>query len=386
MFDVAEVRTDFGRIAAAGFDSVRIFLTWEDFQPSPRTVDLGMLAKLVDVADLALETELSLIPTLFTGHMSGVNLIPAWATGPGGGEQRFRVLSANAVSPRAPRCWFRDSEVATAQRMLARESAHALAGHPAVSAWDLGNENSNCVQPPDAIAGLQWLDLMASAIQEVDASTRITIGLHMEDLEQDRKIGPAEAASTCDFLTMHGYPIYAPWAQGPADEHLVGFLTEVTRWLGGEADVLFSEFGLPTSTRGEDVVADPRSMLVEESAAADYTGRALEGLRRAGATGAMLWCANDYGAAIWGEPPLDEAIHERSFGLWRSDGSPKPAVSVVAANCGRGILPPPSDRGWIDIDPDEFYTADGSHLARLYQRYRARLPTSGSADRGDRRP
>jgi len=386
MFDAAEVRVDFRRIAEAGLDSVRIFLTWEDFQPAPHTVNPRMLDKLVEVADLAFDAGLALMPTLFTGHMSGVNWIPAWATGPDDPEQRFRVVSANAVSRRVPRSWFTDSEVTTAQYLLARQSANAVAGHPAVSAWDLGNENSNCVQPSIPTAGLRWLDRMATAIREADASAMITIGLHMEDLEHDRKIGPAEAASICDFLTMHGYPIYAPWARGPTDEHLLGFLSEVTRWLGGETDVLFSEFGLPTSNRHENAVADPRSMLVDEAAAADYAGRALDGLRRAGAIGAMLWCANDYLPAIWDEPPLDEATHERSFGLWRSDGSPKPAVGVVTAHCGFATSPPPADRPWIDIEPGEFYTPDGSHLARLYQRYCAELPTEGSVGRGDRRP
>ena len=385
MFDAAEVRADFRRIAGAGLDSVRIFLTWEDFQPAPHTVNPRMLDTLVEVADLALDAGLALMPTLFTGHMSGVNWMPAWATGPGDPEQRFRVVSANAVSGRVPRNWFTDPEVTTAQCLLARQCANAVAGHPAVWAWDLGNENSNCVQPPDPTAGRRWLDRMAEAIREADAAAMITIGLHMEDLEHDRKIGPVEAASVCDFLTMHGYPIYAPWARGPTDEHLLGFLSEVTRWLGAETDVLFSEFGLPTSTRDETTVADPRSMLVDEAAAADYTGRALEGLRRAGAIGAMLWCANDYVSAIWEEPPFDEAAHERSFGLWRSDGSPKPAVSVATANCGFAISPPPRDRPWIDIEPDEFYTTDGSQLARLYQRYCAEPSTGGSAGRGDRR-
>lgn len=386
MFDAVEVRADFGRIAQAGLDSVRIFLTWEDFQPAPQTVNPRMLDKLVRVADLALDAGLALMPTLFTGHMSGVNWIPTWATSPGDAEQRFRVVSNNAVSQWVPRSWFSDPEVTTAQCLLARQSANALAGHPAVSAWDLGNENSNCVQPTERSSGLRWLDRMTTAIREVDASAMITIGLHMEDLEHDRKIGPAEAASVCDFLTMHGYPIYAPWARGPTDEHLLGFLSELTRWLGGETDVLFSEFGLPTSTGNDNAVADAQAMLVDEAAAADYAGRALNGLRRAGAIGAMLWCANDYASAIWEEPPLDEASHERSFGLWRSDGSPKPAVSVVAAQCGFGISAPPADRRWIDIEPGEFYTSDGSHIARLYQRYCAELPTEGSAARGDRRP
>ena len=74
-FDLAEVEADFARIAACGLDSVRVFLTWEDFQPAPDRVDRWMLERLVRVADLAGGLGLALIPTLFTGHMSGVNRI-----------------------------------------------------------------------------------------------------------------------------------------------------------------------------------------------------------------------------------------------------------------------------------------------------------------------
>ena len=38
-FDAGEVRSDFARIVGAGVDSTRIFLTWEAFQPSARSVD-----------------------------------------------------------------------------------------------------------------------------------------------------------------------------------------------------------------------------------------------------------------------------------------------------------------------------------------------------------
>ena len=43
LYDRAEVEDDFARIAASGFDSVRIFLTWEAFQPGPRSVDPKMV-------------------------------------------------------------------------------------------------------------------------------------------------------------------------------------------------------------------------------------------------------------------------------------------------------------------------------------------------------
>ncbi len=377
-FDTAEVSDDFVRVTRSGLDSIRIFLTWEDFQPALHTVSAEMLSRLVTVADLAADAGVALMPTLFTGHMSGANWIPPWALGPSDVDQRFRVVSGGSATRRGLRDWFADPEIAGAQALLARESATALAGHPALWAWDLGNENSNCVIPKSRTAGRDWLERITTAIRGADDTTAITIGLHMEDLEQDRHLGPAEAAAACDFLTMHGYPIYAPWAEGPTDEHLLGFLTEVTRWLGDGADVLFSEFGLPTFREGEQTTGTRGSMLVEERVAAAYTDRALRALHAAGATGAMLWCYSDYIPALWHDPPLDEASHERSFGLWRADGSPKPSVAAVASHRGLEPVSATGDRPWIDIGPAEFYTDEGSHLPRLYRRYRASLSPTQS--------
>jgi len=47
------------------------------------------------------------------------------------------------------RNWYADAEIIDAQAHLADRVASALSGHPAVWAWDLGNENSNCTTPPD---------------------------------------------------------------------------------------------------------------------------------------------------------------------------------------------------------------------------------------------
>jgi endo-1,4-beta-mannosidase len=368
-FDPGEVATDFARIAACGFDSVRVFLTWEDFQPAPNHVDRTMLDRLVRVADLAGESGLSLIPTLFTGHMSGVNWIPAWALGGSGGDGRFRVVAGGRVADTGLRNWFTDPAVGDAQALLAAETVAALRGHEGVWAWDLGNENSNCVIPPTTVSAEKWLARTAAAIRGVDDRARVTIGLHMEDLEEDRRLGPREAAGSCDFLSMHGYPIYAAWAEGPLDEQLLPFLARMTRWLGRGKDVLFSEFGLPTSRAGRSS-RDPR--LVDEDAAASFTASALEALRDAGCLGAMLWCCSDYQRARWSSPPLDLAQHERSFGLWRADGSPKPAVAAVAAFAGAARCDADADDSWIDIGAEDFLLDPGRQLPRLYDRYRRR--------------
>jgi endo-1,4-beta-mannosidase len=236
--------------------------------------------------------------------------------------------------------------------------------------WDVGNENSNCTIPPDAGTAEAWLDRITGAIRDSDPGRPITAGIHMEDLEDDRRIGPAEIARHCDVVSMHGYPAYTAWADGPDDDRLLPFLAHLTRWMAGGADVLFEEFGLPTGARA----GNGPSTLTAESAAAAYTGRALDRLRRAGCTGALLWCFADYAPALHLRPPFDEAPHERSFGLWRSDGSPKPAVSEVTARAGRSRMAPPPVSGWLDISIEEFMADRRRHLARLYQRYSADSP------------
>jgi len=372
-YDPERTRSHFRRAAEAGFDSVRVFLPWEDAQPTPDVVDPAVLRHLEDTAEAAAEAEVTLIVTLFVGHMSGVNWAPFWATGGGEGDPRFRVIAGGReITPGSGlRNWYADPDVVAAQERLAGAAARALAGHPAVWAWDLGNENSNCTIPPDRRSGESWLERMTAAIRRADPGRPITAGTHMEDLEEDRRIGPAETARYCDFVSMHGYPIYADWAAGPTDDQLLPFLSLITRWLARGTDVLFEEFGLPTlpTTDGHDAEpGDPR--LVTEPAAAAYTGRVLDGLRAAGCTGALLWCFADYAPALYELPPLEVATHERSFGLWRPDGSPKPAVAEVTRRVDLPAMPPPA-LPWLDIGVEEFEADRRGQLIRLYGRYRA---------------
>ncbi len=386
-FDEHQVKRDFARIRAAGFDSVRIFLLWEDFQPASGCVSKRALSHLVHVADAAHSNGLDLIPTLFTGHMSGVNWIPRWAIDPNrppdpaSSAARFRIVADGQVVSGSLKCWFLDENVARAQVRLASAAARALEGHPALWAWDLGNENSNCCVPPTRDAAVEWLDRVSAGIRAADSRVLITLGLHMEDLMEDRRLGPREAARFCDFLCMHGYPIYADFAKGPMDAHILPFLGLVTCWLGGR-DVLFAEFGAPTfpAERRDSDRVQPRApaiSLLEGENAAAFTRCAVEMLRAFGFLGTMLWCYADYGEALWSRPPLDEAAHERWFGLWGADGSPKPAVEEIHSFEGLPRAPPQRDLAWIDVDPDEFYTLPRQHLSRLYRRFCDRFGQDG---------
>jgi hypothetical protein len=136
--------------------------------------------------------------------------------------------------------------------------------------------------------------------------------------------------------------------------------------------VLFAEFGAPTlSHLDQPTAAGPHTFhAVGEAEAALFTRRALVALHRFGFLGAMLWCYGDYARALWGTPPLDEAIHERYFGLWRHDYWTKSALAEVRHFADSERCACRDTQDWIDIAADEFYTHPHAHLCRLYQRFR----------------
>jgi endo-1,4-beta-mannosidase len=180
----------------------------------------------------------------------------------------------------------------------------------------------------------------------------------------------------CDFLTLHGYPGYADFTTGPTDERLLPFLTLLTRYLGGGKDVFFTEFGVPTQPLNATELARLATsgpQLVSEAEAAAYLRRALDALQQCGATGAMMWCHTDYATALFDTPPLDLAPHERSFGLFHADGSPKPAVSQVLEFSREHHMvqrkPLVQEAQFIDIAAKDYFSAPQVHLRRLYQKY-----------------
>ena len=369
--DAAEVVEDYARIAEAGFDCVRVFLLWEDFQPEPEKVSCDRLDALVAVADAAREAGLALMPTLFTGHMSGANWIPSWVLDRNRPSGRFRTIAGGRIVPAGIRNWYEDDALCRAQTRLAREVAAALDAHPALWAWDLGNEPSNCILPPTSEHAARWLSTMAQALKGEPPGVPVTIGLHQEDLEENRLMGPRETARVLDFACMHGYPAYARWSRHPADEGVAVFLGLLTRWLSGQ-DVLFAEFGAPT--RRADMAGVETPGLLGEEEAARYTERVLDALHRLGFLGALLWCFGDYDLALSREPPFDQAPHEMSFGLWRSDRSPKLALNAVRAFGKRERTGSRPDLDSIGVTQDEYLSDPRRHLPRLYEAFAAGWP------------
>ena len=383
-FDRGEVAEEFALIRDLGLKIVRIFLLWDDFQPQPQTVNPTQLANLEVVSDLAADLDLQLDITFFTGHMSGPNWAPRWLLdGPLPPAASGReVVSAGSVTRRGYRNMFHDPQALEAERLLLRMVVGRLKDHPAIWAWNLGNEPDLFAQPQRDRDGQAWVREMRQLIRKIDARHPVTCGLHGDSLLMNNGLRVDQIFTEVDIAVMHAYPMYTPWARGPLDPDFLPFMCALTAVLSGKA-VLMEEFGGPTNTprkpsgilQWTETNGRPREqfMASEEDMAA-FLKQVLPRLHTSGAKGAFLWCFADYVPELWEVPPCNNAHHERSFGLVRTDGSLKPHAHIVQAfaDTDPRVRPRP-EYARLQVDPERYYADPANQIQRHYQDYLDRL-------------
>ncbi len=375
-FDRDEVAAEFDVIASLGLSLVRIFLLWEDFQPTPTLVSQRALADLEIVADVAAERGLGLDVTFFTGHMSGPNWSPAWLLGGSEAVPEGRQVISGADLDAGPyRNLFVDPVALDAAERLLREVVGRLRDHAGVWAWNLGNEPDNFAVPPDEAAGPAWAERMFGVIRDLDPERHRTVGLHSPSLMSSaNRLRADRMFREADLAVMHTYPIYANFGAGALDADTVPFATALTAALSGKPTMM-EEFGACTAPPGVDtstwewqVEGQPwRQIMLSERVLADHLEQVLPRLVEVGSRGAMVWCFADYHEELWDRPPCDTKLHERHFGLLRPDGSLKPHAEVLRDFIAtRPVISEPSSRARIDVDGDEFYADPAALLPQLY--------------------
>jgi hypothetical protein len=216
--------------------------------------------------------------------------------------------------------------------------------------------------------------------------------MHMPSLTSRRHLRIDDIAQVVDEPCMHTYPLYSELARGPLDTELVPFTCALTSDLaGGGRPTLMQEFGLCTSGPGspgrtitDDFLGAPRAQyLASEQEAAEYYRVVLERLAATGASGAYAWCYADYDPSLFGRPPLDQAVRERTFGIVRADGSEKPAARVIRDFAGRlpdGTVACGARPRVLDVSVDDYYADPAASFARLYAKWlhgESTSPTSG---------
>jgi endo-1,4-beta-mannosidase len=340
-FDLDEIGEEMDRIAALGIEVVRFFLMWEAFAPEPNALDSGALRRFDALMDRIAQTgTLRAMPTLFCGHMSGVNWLPAWTLERGTTSGRFRTIAGGAVVDRSIGDFYADPALLRAQLFFARRVAERVRDHPALFGWDLGNEFSNLRVPANPNDAAQWSARLSAELLEASGAP-VSAGMHGEDLSEDRRLRPSSIARPWTFATMHGYSVYSAFARDRLDTNVVPFLCQLQQSFSGKP-VLFTELGNPECPPGSQRVNG--FACLNENELAQYAHGAIHRLHARGALGAFWWCWADYDPALADLPPFDRAPHELRFGIVRSDGKLKPVGERLArvAREERSVLQPPA--------------------------------------------
>jgi endo-1,4-beta-mannosidase len=356
---------------------VRIFLLWDDWQPTPDQVNPQSLDNLATVCDIAAGLGLSLDITFYTGHMSGANWAPDWML------QRDqplppsvrRVVSGQENVDCGYRNQYTDPVAIQAEELLLNKVVKRFHDHPAVGIWNLGNEPDLFAWPPDAPTGRSWVRQMTDTIKAIDPNHPVTCGLHVDSLIYDNGLRVNDVFDEVDFPVMHGYPMYMDWSRNPLDPNYAPYLCALTSALSGKP-TLMEEFGGCTEAPGKPSTVwkwnwygQPRKQfMASEEDLATYIDQVLPKLVEVGATGAVVWCFADYAPELYDRPPCDQSIHERFFGLVRPDGSLKPHAESFKRFAATNPTVQPAQRMVdLDISPETYYQDPRYHAERLYK-------------------
>lgn len=219
-FDEQAIENDFIALRNAGVKWIRLFPTWDDFQPirelttwagahvevvyndetplddSPEGiagVSRVMFDRLKKVMDLCFKYGFKVDLAIFTGFMSSMNYIP-------------RLFESKNV--------FTDPVALMWEQKFIKYMVTRFKAHPALGGWDLGNECSVMRNIyGDVAAQYAWTAMVANAIRAIDTEHPVISGQAGYGTDS---ITPANCegwqvvphAECVDVLTTHPYPIF----------------------------------------------------------------------------------------------------------------------------------------------------------------------------------
>lgn len=316
------VEKDFAQLHEHKLEVLRVFPLWPDFQPLNRVlsghghfyemrhdeqplpdeqmiqdgVSEEMLERFGLMADLAQKYQLGLVVGLVTGWMSGRLFVPT------------ALQHLNPITSPESMVW---------QVRMVRAIVRRFKNHPAIHAWDLGNE-CNCMGPATRDEAWVWTHTIASAIRVEDPTRPIVSGMHSLPADPKKPWSVRDQGELTDLLTTHPYPPFTPHCSREPINTMRPLLhaiaeTRLYADLSGKP-AFVEEFGnLGPSISSEKVAADMARVRLYDIWAHDCRA-------------AVWWCAFDQTELT--NAPYDWISVERELGLFRADRTPKPVAKA----------------------------------------------------------
>ena len=318
-WDGAVVERDFDLLAAHGMQLLRVFPLWPDFQPltgeyigcgtlrailqdggplrNEAGVDEEMMRRFRFLCDAAQKRGMRLVVGLITGWMSGRLFAPP-------------VFESREV--------LTDPEAVVWQCRFVRHFVRGMKDHPAIAAWDLGNE-CNCMGSADASQMWLWIHAVAAEIRAADPSRPVVSGMHSVSTCGRERANMRQQGELLDWLVTHPYPLWTPECNlEPFDALRNGChpACETTLYANLSGKPAFVE---EAGSMGPGIVSDAR--------AAAAMRMQMFASWAAGIPAFLWWCAFDQGHLDF--PPYNRKTVECELGLFTASGTPKPTALAM---------------------------------------------------------
>ncbi len=315
------IDADFEKLAAAGITMLRVFPLWSVFQPLTAAYsNHGIHEYFLDgkplpdteagragvseeacrrfeiFCDLAQKHGLSLLVGLITGHMS------------------FRYFAPTPFQHRNP---ITDPTVVKWELRFVKYFVKRFAAHPAIAAWDLGNELEGFASRSDSDipdAGYLFASAITNAVKAIDQVHPVVSGFGINDMVGGL-FPHTEIGEIVDYNTVHPYNVFHT-----KDDPL----PTMRPILDGVFRCKLSE-GLSGVPAFIQEVGSIGYLLCSERTEADFYRALLYAAWSHQCGGVMWWCAFDQGMQDYA--PYDWNNIGSDYGFFRADGTPKPLVS-----------------------------------------------------------
>ena len=314
-----QVEKDLDLIASCGMSVLRVFPLWPDFQPL--TADFGggqsfhgysqnggplkneagiddeMMRRFRFLCDAAEKRNIRLVVGLITGWMSGRAFVPT-------ALEREKALS--------------DPESIKWQVRFVRYFVRSMKDHPAIAAWDLGNE-CNCLAGDGEASLWTWMHQISSEIRVCDPTRPVVSGMHGCTTKAGGPANLRHQGELMDVLTTHPYPLWTPHCNAEPFDTIRNGTHAVCE------TTLYSDLSGRTAFAEEAGSMGPQ--IVSEERAARTMRMHLFSCWAAGQPGYLWWCGFDQNKLDLA--PYTWTAIERELGLFKADGTPKPTALAL---------------------------------------------------------
>lgn len=341
-FDENVVKKDIEQLASYGVNCIRIFPSWEDFQPirenpvpkSPWFNKQGFkvrsgeeiledqpfpesglsakkLAEFKILLDAAKENGLKVIVAFLTGWMSGRRLVPEY----------FRDKDLIA-----------DPSAILYECKFIKDFITEIKNYDNIIAYEPGNE-CNCLsydvtEPQTEL----WLKTICDTIRLADNTRPIYSGMHTTRLQGE--FNQMLISRHTDYLTTHPYPVFTPYC---CTESILNMRASLHA--ACETYYYSSVAGKPCMVEEIGTIGP---CVLNDELTADYCERSLLTSLAVGTNGYLWWCAFDQNFDF---EPYNINTNERDLGLFKANYVPKPIIERMSklkpAIKKIGILPAP---------------------------------------------